>query len=164
VAVDAAQIARSLLVQMLFPLGLGLLANARYPESAAHLLPIVGQASSISLIFVFVLMVALNFGNLIGLFGSGGLLAVLLLTLVALAVGYGLGTSTDTKRVLGLGTGQRNLAAAFVVATGNFADQPDVTVLLAAAGLAMLVILMPVAGEFGKRTRPSPSVVSTREL
>lgn len=164
VEVNAAQIALSLLVQMLLPMGLGLWANARYPEPAAHLLPTIGQASSISLIFVFVLMVALNFGNLIGLFGSGGLLAVLLLTLVALAVGYGLGTTADTKRVLGLGTGQRNLAAAFVVATGNFADQPDVSVLLAAAGLVMLVILMPVAGEFGKRTHPSPSAVSTSEL
>jgi hypothetical protein len=39
-----------------------------------------------------------------------------------------------------------------------------VTVLLAAAGLVMLVILMPVAGEFGKRTRPSPSAVPTSEL
>ncbi len=164
VAVDAGQIARSLLIQMPLPLGLGLLVKARYSEFAAHLLPPIGQASSISLIFVFVLMVALNFDNMIGLFGSGGLLAVLLLTLLSLTVGYGLGTSADTRRVLGLGTGQRNLAAAFVVATGNFAAQPEVSVLLAAAGLVMLATLMPVAGEFGKRTRPSPSAGSTTEF
>ncbi|HEX2515805.1 MAG TPA: hypothetical protein VH257_13950, partial [Chloroflexota bacterium] len=44
----------------------------------------------------------------------------------------------------------RNMAAGFAIATSNFADQPDVLVFLAAAGLVGMVVVMPVAAEFGK--------------
>jgi hypothetical protein len=54
--------------------------------------------------------------------------------------------------VLALGTGERGVAAAFVIASGNFANQPDVLVFLAAAGLVMLGIAMPLAAEVGRRS------------
>ena len=89
---------------------------------------------------------------MLGLFGSGAILATLILLLIALAGGYLLGgPGQDTRRVLALGTGQRNMAAGFAIATSNFADQPDVLVFLAAAGLVGMVVVMPVAAEFGKR-------------
>jgi hypothetical protein len=44
------------------------------------------------------------------------------------------------------------LSAAFIIATGNFADQPNVLVYLAAAGLVGMVIVFPTAAEFGKRS------------
>ena len=53
--------------------------------------------------------------------------------------------------MLALGTGQRNLAATFLIAGSNFADQPDVLVFLAGAGLIGMAIVMPLAAEFGKR-------------
>ena len=38
-----------------------------------------------------------------------------------------------------------------VVATGSFADRPSVIVFLAAAGLIAMIMMMPIAGWFGKR-------------
>jgi BASS family bile acid:Na+ symporter len=70
------------------------------------------------------------------------------------------GPSTDTKQVLALGTGQRNLSAGFIIATGSFADQPNVLVFLAAAGLVGMFTLFPTAAEFGKRSKdatPEPA-------
>jgi BASS family bile acid:Na+ symporter len=64
VAVDAGQIARSLLIQMLLPQGLGLLVKACYSKFAAHLLPLIGQASSISPNTKIGLMLALNFDKI----------------------------------------------------------------------------------------------------
>src|SRR5262249_42643175 len=108
-------------------------------------------------------MLGLNVGKVLGLIGSGALLATLLLLLVAVGGGYLLGgPGADTRKVLALGTGQRNMAAGFAIATSNFAPQPDVPVFLAAAGLVGMVVVMPIAAEFGKRAgrAPAPDAVS----
>ena len=71
---------------------------------------------------------------------------------VAMAAGYFLGGRDDsTRQTLSMATGQRNLAAAFVVATSSFTDRPTVVVFLAAAGLIAMIVMMPIAGWFGKR-------------
>jgi len=72
-------------------------------------------------------MLGLNIENVIGLFGSGALLATLILVAIAISSGYLLGgPGRDTRQVLAIGTGQRNLAATFLIAGNNFSDQPDV--------------------------------------
>jgi predicted Na+-dependent transporter len=153
VKVDAAQIALSLIVTMLVPLLIGLVVKARYEETATALAPVMGQISTISLALLLVLMLALNYKNVIALFGTGAIVATLLFLVLALVAGYLLGgPRTDTKRVLALGTGQRNLSAAFIIAGSNFASQPKVLVYVAAAGLVGMVVLFPAAGEFGKRS------------
>jgi bile acid:Na+ symporter, BASS family len=101
-------------------------------------------------------MLALNVKNVVALFGTGAILATLLFIAISLLGGYLLGgPTTDTKQVLALGTGQRNLSAAFIVATASFADQPNVLVYLAAAGLVGMFAVFPTAGEFGKRSEES---------
>ena len=155
VEVDAGQIAVSLIVQMLVPLIIGLLIKARYEGAAATLQPVMAQISNISLALLLVLMLVVNFRNVLALFGTGAILATLLFIAISVVGGYFLGgPATDTKRVLALGTGQRNLAAAFLIATANFAEQPNVLVYLAATGLLLMVALMPTAAEFGKRSEP----------
>ena len=77
--------------------------------------------------------------------------------MISLLAGYLLGgPGADTKQVLALGTGQRNLSAAFIIGGGNFADQPNVLVYVAAAGLVGMFVLFPAAGEFGKRSKATP--------
>jgi predicted Na+-dependent transporter len=153
VQVDAVNIALTLILEILLPLAIGLFIKARWEESAAALLHPMTQIANISLALLLVLMLGLNLPKVLGLFGSGAIVAMLLIMLVAVVGGFLLGgPATDTKRVLSLGTGQRNLAACFTIATGNFADRPDVLVLLAAAGLVGMVIVMPLAAEFGKRS------------
>ena len=154
VEVDGGQIAVALFGQMLVPLGIGLLVRARWEEAAGELQKPAAQVSNLSLVLLFVLMVGLNLEDVIGLFGSGAIIATLLLLAVAIGSGYLLGgPGRDTRQVLAVGTGQRNLAATFLIATGNFADQPNVLVFLAGAGLIGMVLVMPLAAEFGKRAK-----------
>jgi len=63
----------------------------------------------------------------------------------------GFGAEQGTRSVLGLGTGQRNLSAAFVVAASNFADRPDVLITLVVLTVVDLFIMLPLGGEIGKR-------------
>ncbi len=75
--------------------------------------------------------------------------------MVSLVIGYLFGGSDGGIRsVLGLGTAQRNLSAAFLVAAQNFADDPNVLVMNIVAGMVGLVLLMVIAGELGKRSQP----------
>jgi hypothetical protein len=59
--------------------------------------------------------------------------------------------------VMGLGTAQRNVSAAMVVGVQNFADSPDVTSTIIVGALVGLVMLLPIAGELGKRMTGSGS-------
>ena len=159
VSVNPADIARSLIILMLIPLGIGLLVKARYGDIAATWQPHMAQASSISLLAVFVLMLVLNFDTMIGAIGSGAIITAVLFILLSLAIGYLLGPSATTRPVMGLGTAQRNIAAAMVVATGNFGDDPNVLTMILVGALLMLVILMPTAAELGKRRNRSLPIV-----
>lgn len=58
---------------------------------------------------------------------------------------------------MGLGTGQRNISAALVVAGQNF--DPDVITYLMVIAVIGLVILMPAAGELGKRMKATDGSV-----
>ena len=96
----------------------------------------------------------LNFSSLVGVIGTGAIIAILIFLLVAFILGYFLGGSDKGIRsVLGLGTAQRNLSAAMVVAGQNFADDPNVLVMILVAGLLGLVLLMVIGGELGRRGR-----------
>jgi predicted Na+-dependent transporter len=152
VEVDAGKMAVTLFGEMLVPLGIGLFVRARWVDAAGELQKPAAQVSNLSLVLLLVLMLGLNIENVIGLFGSGALIATIVMVGVAIGSGYLLGgPGSDTRQVLALGTGQRNLAATFLIAGSNFADQPDVLVFLAGAGLIGMAIVMPLAAEFGKR-------------
>jgi predicted Na+-dependent transporter len=161
VEVNPLEIARSLVLLMLLPLGIGLLLKARYENLADSLRPAMSQASSISLLAVFVLMLALNFRTVIGTVGSGAIIAALLLIASSFIAGYVLGGSSSGP-VVGLGTAQRNVSAAMVVAGSNFSD-PDVLVMIIVGALLMLVVLMPLAGELGKRRGSNDGTVQEAE-
>ncbi|MCS6882642.1 MAG: hypothetical protein RMK84_17770 [Oscillochloridaceae bacterium] len=138
VSVNPVDIASSLVVLMLIPLGIGLFIKSRYPEIAADLQPHFAQASNVGLIGLFATSLLLNWRTLLGAIGSGALAAALLFIVGSFVLGYFLGTSADTRPVLALGTAQRNIAAAMVVATGHFASDPDVLVMVLVAATLML--------------------------
>ena len=150
VEVNPWDIAQSLIVMMLIPLAIGLFINGRYEETAAKIQPTFGQASNIAILVLAVLGLALNFKDMIGLVGSWGILAGIIFIVVAAVIGYFLGGSdSGIKSVMGLGSGQRNISAALVVAGQNF--DMDVITYLMVISVVGLVILMPLAGELGKR-------------
>jgi BASS family bile acid:Na+ symporter len=152
VSVDAGAIVTSLAGQLLLPLAIGIFMRERWEEEAAEYRPTVATLSNVALAVLFLTSVGANLPDLLDLVGTGGILAVVGLIVVALVAGYALGIPAGVeRRVLALGAGQRNTAAAFVIATGNFADRPTVFLLIGLAALLMMVILFPLAGEWSKR-------------
>jgi predicted Na+-dependent transporter len=152
VSVSPWDIAKSLIVMMLLPLAIGLFVNARYEDIAAKVQPTFGQASNTALLVLTVLGLVLNFKSMIGLVGSWGILAGVVFIVLSLVIGYFLGGSdSGIKSVMGLGTGQRNISAALVVAGQNFSM--DVVTYLMVVAVVGLVVLMPLAGELGKRAK-----------
>ena len=139
---------------MLIPLLVGLFIKARYEESADKIQPTFGMAANIALLVLVVLGLVLNFDAMIALVGTFGILAGIIFILISLVVGYFLGGSTpEDKSVMGLGTAQRNISAALVVAAQNFSVEV-ITYLLVIA-VVSLIILMPAAGELGRRMKGS---------
>jgi len=154
VTVDPWDIARSLIVLMLIPLAVGLFIKARYAPTAAQLQPHMAQASTFALALLLVTGLLSNLSAMLAIIGTGGFIAALSFLAGAFVIGYFLGgKEAQTRSVLGLGTAQRNLAAALVVATANFANDPDVTMMVLALGLVGLAVLMVSAGELGRRAK-----------
>jgi BASS family bile acid:Na+ symporter len=72
----------------------------------------------------------------------------------ALLIGLLLGGKDASMRsVIGLGTGQRNLSAALLVAAGSFSGKPNVLVMVMLVAIFGLIMLGVVAGEMGKRAQ-----------
>ncbi|UCG25418.1 MAG: bile acid:sodium symporter [Chloroflexota bacterium] len=154
VEVNPWEIARSLIVMMLIPLAIGLFVRARYEESASKLQPTFAMASNLGILVLAVLGLVLNFDSMIALVGSWGILAAAIFIILALAIGYLLGGSDPKIRsVSGLGSGQRNIAAALVVAGQNF--DTDVITYLMVVAIIGFIVLFPAAGELGKRSAAS---------
>jgi predicted Na+-dependent transporter len=149
-------IAQSLIFTMLLPLAIGLFIKARYEETAGSLQPHMSQISSMAIVIMLVTVLVLQFSTIISTIGSGGLLAALLFLVGGLVIGLLLGGREQGMRsVMGLGTAQRNLAAAMLVAAQNFSDDPNVLVMVMLIGILGLILLMVVGGEMGKRVQAS---------
>jgi BASS family bile acid:Na+ symporter len=145
VSVNPAKIAGSLAVTMLLPLGIALAVNAKLPAAAARAKPLFDRLSSLGLILVVVLLVVVNFKKVLSVFGTGAILAGLLFIALGYAVGWVLGgPAADTRSVLGLGTAQRNIAAALVVGSQSFSD-PTVVVMVVVVAIVSLLILLPMS-------------------
>ena len=145
ITVDAWEIARSLLLLMLLPLAIGLALKARYEELAARVKPVLDWISNVSLILLICLITAANIDKVVQVFGTRAILAGLLFIVLGLGTGWLLGgTSADTKRVMALGTAQRNIAAALVVASQSFSDA-RVVVMVIVVAIVGLIVLMPLS-------------------
>jgi len=152
VSVNPWKMAQSLVLLMLLPLGVGLAIKANFARFAARAKPPFDRFSNISLILLVLLITAANIDKVVQVFGTRGILAGLLFIVVGVGIGWLLGgPRDDTRRVLGLGTGQRNIAAALVVATQSFSD-PKVVVMVIVVAIVGLILLMPFSSSLGRRS------------
>jgi BASS family bile acid:Na+ symporter len=157
VSVDPLKIARSLILLMLLPLGVGLALNARFGRIAERMRAPLNGISSLSLALLIVLLLVTNIQNVISLFGTRGILASILFLFAGAGVGWLLGgPGLGTKGVLALATAQRNIAAALVVGGKDF-DDPKVLVMIVVVAVVGLLILMPLARFLGSRTAETPA-------
>jgi len=160
VSVSPAQIARSLVLLMLLPLGSALAVNAKRPDIAARVKPFFDKTSNLGLIALMALQTLLNVRSVVAVFGTGGILAGVVFLGVGVAVGWVLGGSTrETRSVMGLGRAQRNIAAALVVAGQSFED-PSVGVMVVVVAIVGLLTLMPLSRALGRGVPPaSPTAI-----
>ena len=148
--VSSWDIAKSLIILMLIPLILALLFRAYMEKPAMKIQPVLAALTNIALILLIASLVILNTKHLISMIGMP-LVAIVLFLIISMAIGYFLGGSDkDTRVVLTLGSGQRNISAAILVATQNFKD-PDITLMLVAVAIFGLFIMIPYARWAGNK-------------
>lgn len=149
--VSASAIALPLVLTMLLPLALGLLVRARAEPWARRLRPLMGTLSTAALLVLIAATLLANLRGILGIFGTGAMLAGLILIGGSFVMGYALGGhDREAREVLGLGTSQRNIAAATVVAT-QAVDDPDTLSMVIVFSLVAFVLLFPVAAALRKR-------------
>lgn len=172
VAVSATSIAAPLFLTMLLPLVFGLLVTELAPRWAKRLAPIAGAASTITLVLVIVTTMIIYARDLREIVASSTSLAVILFVLGAFAIGYVVASPHPERRVvLGLGTAQRNIAAATVVAVENTRvpdtlalANADTLVLVVVAGVLELLVLFPVARWLRGHQREATGIPPGAEL
>jgi len=153
VTVNAWDIAKSLIMTMLIPLVLGLMFRSSSPEDAQHWAPVMNKVSGVALLILLVTGVGLNVSNIISLIGSGGFLALIIFVVGSLLIGFVMGGRDPAVRsVLGLGTAQRNVAAAILVTSLNFSGTMTLPYVLVAS-IVLPLILLPVARGLGRRSQ-----------
>jgi BASS family bile acid:Na+ symporter len=152
-------IAQPLIFQMLLPLAGALAVKANWPDAAAKIKPPLDKLSFVSLLAVVALLTLSNFRSIIGIFGTGGILAGAAFIATGYAAGWLLGgPSAATRPVVGLGTAQRNIAAPLLVASQSLAD-PNVVVVVVVITIVGLLILMRLARAVGRRPADATRVV-----
>ncbi len=144
VSVNAIGIAIPLILTMLLPLIIGHTMDSLFPKLAVRILPIVNRISSIALLTLVVSTVLLN-GSLFLELGTVAIAAAVLLTAGGFAMGYLISSQGFNRRtVMGLGAGQRNIAAALVVASQDFKD-PKTLFMVVLFSVIDLLVLFPIA-------------------
>jgi bile acid:Na+ symporter, BASS family len=150
--VEAWRVAQPLLMMILVPFTVGLLLKVRCPGVAAKLEPPLDCFSSVCLIVVIVAVVALYRESLISAVGEGAIGACLLFLALSMGAGYLLGgPDVGTRRVLALGSGQRNIEAVLLIASTSVAD-PKVMVMAVIAALVILIVLLGTTAMFRHRS------------
>jgi BASS family bile acid:Na+ symporter len=156
VQVNPWEIAKPLLTLMLVPLALGLLIRANYEAIATALQPIMRQASNSALILSLSTSLILQFDSLISMVKTGAILAIAVFILVAFGFGYLLGGPDDSiRRTLAVGTAQRNIAAALLVAGTNF-DDPAVISVIVVTSLSLFTLIRLFAKQTSTSTKVEP--------
>lgn len=151
--ISAWAIAAPLVLTMLLPLAAGLLVKHRAPV-AAGILPLLGVVTTVSLATLVALTFTLNFSMVLGVLGTGAILAALLFIAGAFGIGWVFGGAfgDDLRDEMALGTSQRNFAAALVVATQSF-DAQGVLVMAVVVSLVTMAVLFPAATLLNRRAQ-----------
>ncbi len=139
-----------LLSTLILPVIVGLALKAVAPRWAAVLVPIGSKLATVALVVVILATFGANVPALVEIVKTGAVLAGVLLVVGAFAIGYLL-SRRDRSTLLGLGTAQRNVAGAMVIASRDFTD-PSILVMVTASVLAGLLVLFPFAWVLGRRT------------
>jgi BASS family bile acid:Na+ symporter len=142
VEVNSWDIAKPLILMMITPLGIGLLIKATYQDIALNLQTITFKISNFGLLLGLGVRLIVHFNEILVLLKTGVIFICAIFIIFSFTVGYLLGgPGIDTQRVLGVGTAQRNFAAALLIGTSNF-DNPNVISVIMVTSLLMMVSVL----------------------
>jgi BASS family bile acid:Na+ symporter len=157
ITVDAWAIARSLLLQMIAPVAVGMLATRFLPGVATPAQPWVANLGNYALYVVIAATLIGYFPDMLDIVGTGAILVSLAFVAAAFGIGYLMGAGKDhLEDVGGLGTAQRNTAAGLIIASQNFTN-PDVLVMMTLASTLGIVLLLAIARAM---SRDNPEVAA----
>jgi bile acid:Na+ symporter, BASS family len=143
--VDTWAVVQALVSQMLLPLGVGMVLRQFTEGLVGAVQPWVARISNIAL---YVLVVAIPLGYLPAMADPGLWRAIgvgVVVLVLALFLGWTMGDGHDhLQDVGGLATAQRGVAAALVIAEGNF-DDPRVLVVITLLNTFGVVLLIGAA-------------------
>ncbi|MDB9458809.1 bile acid:sodium symporter [Dolichospermum circinale CS-545/17] len=143
VEVNSWDIAKPLILMMLTPLGIGLLIKAKYQDIALNLQTITFKISNFGLLLGLGVRLIVHFNEILILLKTGVIFVCAIFIIFSFTVGYLLGgPGIDTQRVLGVGTAQRNFAAALLIGTSNFDDPNVISVIMVTSLLMMVSVLI----------------------
>ena len=138
-----------LLSTMILPMLVGFAGRAVAPRLAGRIAPIAGKVGTIALVLVVLATFLAYFPEVVRVVESGAILAPLLLVPGAFVSGF-LISRKERSVVLGLGTGQRNIAGAMVVAAQDFGDR-EILVMVTVCSLVGILVLFPIAWLLSRR-------------
>jgi bile acid:Na+ symporter, BASS family len=154
--VDAGAVARSLLVQMLLPIAVGMVVSRVAWSLASAAQPWIARLSNIALYVVLAATLLGYLPNMLEIVGTGAILIGLVVIAAGFGFGYLAGHGKDhLEDVGGLGTAQRNTAAGLIVAAGAFTD-PNVLVVITLVNTLGIVLLLLLARTLRHDNEPRP--------
>lgn len=140
---SALSIAMPLVLQMMLPLVLGLILQQLAPLLAARLYPVLKSVTSISALAAIILLLVTNMRGMLGTISTGAGLLALGFVLFVMSIGYLGGILIKSPGIVhALAGGQRNIAAALVIAASNHLEEDVIAMLM----LATFVGLIPLIG------------------
>ena len=161
VHVDRAHLLVKLCLTLAMPIILGLFVKARWDTFADRLGHYVHKISSASMVLLVVLLVILYYGDFLQLLGSGSIGAALIFIAVAFIAGYVLGwPERGARMAMGFAAAARNNGVALMVASGTFADRPQVLVMVILTAVLTLIVLLPLSVILGRRASRQESAVA----
>lgn len=143
VQINSWDIAKPLLLMMVIPLVIGLFIKAKFAAIVPTIQPILFKLSNAGLLLGLAVRLIIHTTDIIGLLKTGAIFVCAVFIIFSFSVGYLLGgPGIDTQRVLGVGTAQRNFAAALLVGTSNFDDPSVVSIIMVTSILMMVTVLI----------------------
>ena len=130
------------LVLLLLPLAIGFALSARWERTSERVLPYLRKFSTVAFVALLVLLFGPNLQAFYAMLGSFAIATYLLFLIALVLLGYAVGgTDPRTRGVFALASGQRNVAAALIVAVGGFKDPAVMVMVLmgAVVGLALML-------------------------
>ncbi|MCZ2206219.1 sodium:proton symporter [Cylindrospermopsis raciborskii] len=145
VQINPWDIGKPLIFMMIIPLVIGLsikLIKFESEDIVIKLQAITFQISNFGLLLGLGVRLIVHFDEILLLLKTGVIFICAVFIIFSFSVGYLLGgPGVDTQRVLGVGTAQRNFAAALLIGTSNF-DDPNVVSIIMVTSLLMMVSVL----------------------